>query len=139
MSESELVYLTAVDALAAMRSQTLSPMEYLEALIGRIERLEPTLNAVADRRYDEARLEAKVAAERYANGTARALEGLPVAAKEEHPMVGRVWSQGSLVLADEVAPLDHPIIERIQNSGGIIHIRTTTPEFWCAPFCHSRH
>ena len=139
MSESELAYLTATDALAAMRSTALSPVEYLEALIERIEGLEPTLNAVADRRYDEARVEAKAAANRYANGTARALEGLPVAAKEEHPMVGRVWSQGSLVLADEIAPLDHPIIERIQNAGGIIHIRTTTPEFCCAPYCHSRH
>ena len=139
MSESELAYLTATDALALMRDKSLSPVEYLEALIERIERLEPTLNAVADRRYDEARVEAAGAAQRYASGTARALEGLPVAAKEEHPMVGRVWSQGSLVLADEIAPLDHPIIERIQNAGGIIHIRTTTPEFCCAPYCHSRH
>ncbi len=138
MNESDVAYLSAVDALNAMRAKSLSPVEYLDALIGRIERLEPTLNAVADRRYDEARTEAKGAADRYANGTARALEGLPVAAKEEHPMVGRVWSQGSLVLADEIAPLDHPIIERIQGAGGIIHIRTTTPEFCCAPYCHSR-
>ena len=139
MADSGLAYLSAVDALAAMRSKALSPVEYLDALIDRIERLEPTLNAVADRRYDEARAEAKEAADRYAHGAARALEGLPVAAKEEHPMAGRVWSQGSLVLAAEIAPLDHPIIERIQDAGGVIHIRTTTPEFCCAPYCHSRH
>ena len=49
------------------------------------------------------------------------------------------WPAGRpLALADEVAPLDHPIIERIQAAGGIIHARTTTPEFCCAPYCHSR-
>ena len=35
---------------------------------------------------------------------------------------------------DEVAKYDHPIIERIQSAGGIIHIRTATPEFSCAGF-----
>jgi len=138
MAQSETHYLSAVDVLAAFRDGTLSPVDHLEVLIERIEALEPVYNAVVDRRYDEARAEAAVAAERYARGTARALEGLPVAAKEEHPMKGRSWSQGSLVLAGEVAEFDHPIIERIQAAGGIIHIRTTTPEFCCAPYCHSR-
>ena len=138
MADTELAYLSAVDALEAFRNGSLSPIDYLEALIERIERLEPTINAVAERRYAEARTEAVVAADRYAAGTARSLEGLPVAAKEEHPMAGRSWTQGSLTLVDEVAPYDHPIIERIQAAGGIIHIRTTTPEFCCAGFCHSR-
>lgn len=138
MATTDLAYLSALDALAAFRDGTLSPVDYLEALIERIERLEPTLNAVAERRYSEAREEAARSAARYKDGTARPLEGLPVAAKEEHPMSGRSWSQGSLVLAGEVAPFDHPIIERIQAAGGIIHIRTTTPEFCCAGFCHSR-
>ena len=34
-------------------------------------------------------------------------------------MTGRSWTQGSHVLADEVAHLDHPIIERIQAAGGV--------------------
>jgi len=139
MANDELAYLSALDVLAAFRSGSLSPVEYLDASIERIESLEPALNAVADRRYDEARIEAQASAARYSAGTARVLEGLPVAAKEEHPMTGRSWSQGSIALAAEVAPYDHPIIERIQGAGGIIHIRTTTPEFCCAPYCHSRH
>ncbi len=138
MADNDLAYLSAVAALAGFRDGSLSPIDYLEALIERIERLEPTINAVAERRYTEARAEAIVAADRYSAGTARPLEGLPVAAKEEHPMAGRSWTQGSLTLVDEVAPYDHPIIERIQAAGGIIHIRTTTPEFCCAGFCHSR-
>ena len=53
-------------------------------------------------------------------------------------MTGRPWTQGSLSLVDEVAEFDHPIIERIQAAGGIVHVRTTTPEFCCAGFTHSR-
>ena len=89
---------------------------------------------MVDRRYDEARAEARSAEQRYlGKGDApRPLEGLAVAAKEEQPMVGRPWQQGSMVFADEVAKYDHPIIERIQSAGGIIHIRTATPEFSCA-------
>ncbi|MEN9645728.1 MAG: hypothetical protein RL238_2397 [Actinomycetota bacterium] len=138
MSDADAVYLSATELLAAFRARTLSPVEYLELVIARVEALEPTLNAVMDRRYDEAREEAKVSAERYVHGSARALDGVPVAAKEEHPMVGRSWSQGSLAYADQVAEIDHPIIERIQAAGGIVHVRTTTPEFCCAPYCHSR-
>ena len=100
-------------------------------MIEQIETHDPLLNAVVDRRYDEARAEARAAEQRYlGKGDApRPLEGLCVAAKEEQPMAGRSWQQGSLAFADEVAKYDHPIIERIQNAGGIIHIRTATPEF----------
>ena len=135
---SDDVYRSASDLLADFTAKRLSPVEYLEVVIDRVEACEPTLNAVMDRRYDEARAEAKASADRYANGTQLPLDGVPVAAKEEHPMVGRSWTQGSLAYADLVADHDHPIIERIQAAGGIIHIRTATPEFCCTPYCHSR-
>lgn len=135
----DLPYLSAHDVLELFRRGQLSPMEHLESLIEQIETHDSVLNAVVDRRYDEARAEARAAEQRYlGKGDApRPLEGLCVAAKEEQPMVGRSWQQASLVLADEVAEYDHPIIERIQSAGGIIHIRTATPEFSCAGFTHS--
>jgi Asp-tRNA(Asn)/Glu-tRNA(Gln) amidotransferase A subunit family amidase len=138
MPDLELAYLSATDALSMFRAGTLSPVELLDALIDRIESVDGTINAVVDRRYDEARVEAKASADRYAGGgEPLPLDGLPVAAKEEHPMAGRSWRQGSHVLADVVADVDHPIIERITNAGGIVHIRTATPEFCCAGFCHT--
>lgn len=139
MPDHDLPYLAATEALQLFARRELSPVELLDAVVDRIESLEPTLNAVVDRRYDEARAEAAHAAERYLgrHGGPRPLEGLPVAAKEEHPMVGRSWTQGSLVHRDLVADHDHPVIERIQAAGGIVHIRTATPEYCCAGFCHS--
>jgi Asp-tRNA(Asn)/Glu-tRNA(Gln) amidotransferase A subunit family amidase len=136
-NDIDLAYLSATQALAMFTARTLSPVELLEALIDRIEATEGTINAVVDRRYDEARGEAKASADRYAHGQPLPLDGLPVAAKEEHPMAGRSWRQGSHVLADVVADTDHPIIERITQAGGIVHIRTATPEFCCTGFCHS--
>jgi Asp-tRNA(Asn)/Glu-tRNA(Gln) amidotransferase A subunit family amidase len=140
MDDLDLVYLSAVETLALFRRRELSPVELLDAAIEQVERCEPTLNAVIDRRYEEARAEASAAADRYASrsGSALPLDGLPVAAKEEHPMVGRSWSQGSLVFADLVADEDHPVIERVQAAGGVIHIRTATPEFCSAAFTESK-
>ena len=135
----DLHYQSAHETLELFRSGHLSPVEHLEALIDRVEACDSSINAVIDRRYDEARAEAREAAQRYlGKGDApRPLEGLCIAAKEEQPMAGRSWKQGSLAFADEVAKYDHPIIERIQRAGGVIHIRTATPEFSCAGFCHS--
>lgn len=137
---TELHYQSAHDVLDLFRRGELSPMEHLESLIEQIETNDPVLNAVVDRRYDEARAEARSAEQRYLGkgDSPRPLEGLCVAAKEEHPMVGRSWQQGALPFVDEVAKYDHPIIDRIQNAGGIIHIRTATPEFSCAGFTHSK-
>lgn len=140
MDVAEIPYLSVGQLLAAYQTRTLSPVEVVDVLIDRTEAHEPTLNAVVDRRYDEARAEARVAEARWmgADGGPRPLEGVPVAAKEEHPMRGRSWAQGSLSQRDLVADEDHPIIERIQGAGGIVHIRTATPEFSCAGWCHSR-
>jgi aspartyl-tRNA(Asn)/glutamyl-tRNA(Gln) amidotransferase subunit A len=135
-----LVYLPAAEALARFRDGSLSPVELLEALIERTEQANPTVNSVAERLFEEARAAAAAAADVYANRPheARALEGLPVAAKAEQPIAGRLFTDGSLAFAERVADVTHPILERIVAAGGIIHLRTTTPEFSCAPFTHSK-
>ena len=136
---SELNYLPAVEVLRRFRDKSLSPVEYLNALVERVEETEPFINAVAERLFDEARAGAKMAEDVYAlrPSEARTLEGLPVAAKAEHPIKGKLFTDGSLAFKDRIADVTHPIIERIIGAGGIIHLRTTTPEFSCAPFTHS--
>jgi aspartyl-tRNA(Asn)/glutamyl-tRNA(Gln) amidotransferase subunit A len=137
---SELNYLTATEVLARFRDRSLSPVEYLDALVTRIDQTEPMINAVAERLFEEANDDAQRASQVYATRPedARPLEGLPVAAKEEHPIAGRTFSEGSLAYADRISDVTHPIIQRIRGAGGIVHIRTKTPEFSCAPYTHSR-
>ncbi|NUR90082.1 MAG: amidase [Nonomuraea sp.] len=110
----------------------------MTAVIDRAEAVEPHVNALSERFFEEALAQAKQAEDAYARGTAGPLEGLPVATKDEQPIAGKRASDGSLVFADEIAEVTHPVIERIQAAGGIVHARTTTPEFCCAAFTHSR-
>ena len=135
---TDLAYITASDALAGFAAKTLSPVEVLDALIARAEAVEPAINAFCWTRYDEARAEAKLAEQRWHDGTARPLEGIVTAIKDEVPIAGQPWSMGSVVYQDLVAEETSPFAQRMFNAGVIQHARTTTPEFSCAGFTHSK-
>jgi aspartyl-tRNA(Asn)/glutamyl-tRNA(Gln) amidotransferase subunit A len=130
----------AAEALAAFEARRLSPVELMEAVVERIERLDPLVNAITDRYFEEALAEAKNAERSYGgHGPApRALEGLPIAIKDETEIAGRVSTSGSFLLREHVGTHDAPVVERIRASGGIVHARTATPEFSCVPYTHSR-
>ncbi len=136
----ELQYLSAVDALRLFRTRELSPVELMTAVIDRAEKVEPTINAFAATRYEEALDAARAAERRYAGGVdvPRALEGVPVAVKEEAPIAGQPNTLGSLPLKDEVADHTAVFVQRILDEGGIVHARTTTPEFSCTAVTWSR-
>ncbi|MRH87633.1 amidase [Nocardia sp. SYP-A9097] len=140
-SADDLVYLDATDALRLFAARALSPVELMRAVIERTEKVEPAINAFTERLFDEAMTQAEQAERRYLGkdgGAPRPLEGLPIAAKEKHAMAGRSLTEGSLVNEGVVAEENAPVIDRIINAGGIIHARTTTPEFSVAPFTRSR-
>lgn len=137
--DDDLHYVGAGEALRRFRSKELSPVELMQAVIARAEAVEPTINAFTLTFFEEALEEAGKAADRYASGEdVRPLEGLPVAMKDEVPIAGQRWSQGSLIYQDLVADHTAPIAERVLAAGGIVHARTTTPEFSCAGFTHTR-
>jgi aspartyl-tRNA(Asn)/glutamyl-tRNA(Gln) amidotransferase subunit A len=129
--------LTAVDALAQMRAKELSPVELLDSVWARADAVEDVVNALTERR-DEARAEAETSAARFTTGEdIRPLEGLPVALKEEVPVEGWRMRYGSLAV-DEIATDTAPIAERIFAAGAVVHARTTTPEFSCTGYTHSK-
>jgi aspartyl-tRNA(Asn)/glutamyl-tRNA(Gln) amidotransferase subunit A len=137
---SDLHYLPATEALRMFRSRELSPVELLTAVIARAEAVEPAINAFAETRYEQALEAARAAQERYAASgpPPLALDGLPVAVKEEAPIAGQRNTLGSLPLRDAVAEHTAAFVQRIIDAGGIVHARTTTPEFSCAPFTWTR-
>src|SRR5215471_10683688 len=126
-------YLSANEALRLFRSGELSPVDLLCAVIERAAAVESSVNAFAETFYEQALDAARMAEKRYRYGDARPLEGLPVAVKEEAPIVGQRSTQGSLPLRHEVADETAVVVQRIIEAGGIVHARTTTPEFCCAP------
>lgn len=135
---TELHYLDAATALRLFRTRELSPVELMDAVIARTEAVNGEINALTETLFDEALPAARLAAAKYARGRdITPLLGLPVAAKEKHGLKGKTLSQGLVARKDELAVADHPVIERIKRAGGIIHARTTTPEFSCATVTHS--
>lgn len=136
----ELHRLTARDALGLFRSRELSPVELMEGVIRRAEDVEPAINAFPHTYFDEALASARVAEACYAGSGSRprALEGIPVAIKDETPIMGQPLTQASLIHRDDVADYTALVAQRILGAGGIVHARAATPEFSSAAFTHSR-
>jgi len=137
---TELCYLPATEALRLFRARELSPVELLDAVIARAEDVEPTVNALCHTFFDRAVEQAREAEARYMGKgePPRPLEGVATAVKEEEPVAGEPWTQGSLIYKDLVAEESSAFAQRIIDSGAIVHARSTAPEFSCAAFTHSR-
>jgi len=137
---SEIHYLSATDALRRFRSRELSPVELVHAVLDRADKVEPAINAFAELFPEQALEQAREAESRYAGSGSepRPLEGIPVAVKEEAPIAGQRNTLGSLPLRDVVAQETAAFVQRILDAGAIVHARTTTPEFSCAPVTWSK-
>lgn len=137
---SEIAYLSALDALAKFRDRSLSPVEYLDALLTQIDLVEDKVGAVAFRFDDEAHAAARTAEAVYLSPTAepRQLEGIPVGIKDEMGVLGQPCTYGSLIFKDHMSTGTAPLAERALAAGAYVHIRTRTPEFSCIGMTHSR-
>lgn len=129
--------MTATEATGLLSRRELSPVELLDAVVARTERTEPLIGAVTEQMLDDAYAAARESEQRFKDGTARPLEGIPLMLKEEQPIAGRLSEEGSLLERGNVSAVTHPIVDRIFNSGAVVHGRTTTPEFCCAPVTHT--
>ena len=135
MSDNELCYMTADEAISAFKAKTLSPVELVDAVIDQSEKVNDTVNAFTYTFFDEARAKAKLAEKNYANGEKTGdLEGLPIGIKDESGIKGQPLSKGSLIYKDYIAEDTSPVNQRVLDAGGIVHARTATPEFSCAGF-----
>ena len=76
----DLCYMSAIEALAAFKARTLSPVELMKAVIARCEAVNPALNLVTYSYFDRALEQAKAAEARYGktDGRLRAARGAAV-------------------------------------------------------------
>ncbi|WP_157341002.1 MULTISPECIES: amidase [Nocardioides] len=135
----ELHHLTATAAKDLFVTRELSPVELLDAVVARTEKVGGAVNALTEQMLDEAYDAAREAEIRYAgSGPApRALEGIPLLLKEEQAIAGRTLENGSFLMKGQVSPYTHPVVERVQAAGAVVHGRTTTPEFSIMTVTHS--
>ncbi len=114
--------------LAALRAGDLSSEDLLSLALDRIDALNGTLNAVVAQDRDGARAAARAADARYASGTARPLEGLPITIKDAFEVRGFAATCGSTRLADHHPADDAPAVARLRAAGAVLVGKTNVPE-----------
>src|SRR5919112_277180 len=103
-----------------VRRREISARELLEAHLTRIERIDPSLNAVVTLDADGARTAADAADAALATGEEVVpLHGLPVAHKDTHATGGMRTTWGSPLHADTVPLLDELVVARLKAGGAI--------------------
>ncbi|MEZ4238807.1 MAG: amidase [Myxococcota bacterium] len=120
--------LSATELGARYRQGALDPVEAVEACIARIEEVNPALNAVIARRYDEARAEARAASARIAAGGAPALCGVPITVKEFVAVRGMPHTGGLEHRRHVVAERDAAVVRRLRGAGAVVLGVTNAPE-----------
>jgi len=121
--------LDATDAIRMIRRGELTPDDLLASCIAQIEQVDPVVNAMITRAYDQAREQAHMATLAASRGDSLGpLHGLPVAIKDIQATRGIRTTYGSAAYADNIPEEDAGIVQRIRQAGGIIIGKTNIPE-----------
>ncbi len=125
----DLMYLDATAQAELVRNGELRAIELVDAAIGRIEQLNPEINAVIATFYERAREQAAAAP------VDTPFAGVPFLLKDiVAEYEGTPISEGSAFLAGNyISKQDSELVRRYRRSGLIILGKTNTPEFALLP------
>ena len=130
MTDQDLCFFPATLLVQMIRAKQVSPVEVMQAIINRVERLEPKINAFAYFDGDRALDRAKVAEAQLARGEAQgALFGLPVTIKDLAVTGDMPTERGSWIEKGNQPDTDAPFVQRLKMAGAIPLGKTTTSEF----------
>jgi Asp-tRNA(Asn)/Glu-tRNA(Gln) amidotransferase A subunit family amidase len=136
MDATDLCYTPATELGRLIRARTLSPVELADAVLARIERLNPKLNAYLTVTAEHARALAKAAEARAARGELRGpLDGIPYSIKDLEPTAGIRTTYGSKFFEQNVPAEDGVVAARLRASGGVLLGKTNTPHFGYKDMC----
>lgn len=129
----DLTFLDATAQAELIRKKEVQPTELVEAAIERIERLNPTINAVVTPMYDKGR---EAALGKLAEGP---FSGVPFLIKDLLAYYKGVrMTLGSQLMSDFVPDHDSELVTRLKRAGLIILGKTNTPEFGILPTTEPR-
>jgi len=113
-----------------IRSRELSAAELLEAVLARIEAVNPSVNAIVTLAPEQARAAAIGLDARAARGSfVGPLHGLPIAIKDLAETAGIRTTFGSPIFASYVPDFDAPHVALLKAAGAVVIGKTNTPEF----------
>src|SRR6516165_3408476 len=131
--------LSAAGLVRAYRRRELSPVEVTQAVLQRIERLNPHYNAFCLVDADGALRSAKRSEERWQkNEPLSFIDGVPATIKDLVLTKGWPTLRGSRTVdASQSGDEDAPATQRLREAGAVLLGKTTTPEFGWKGVCDS--
>jgi aspartyl-tRNA(Asn)/glutamyl-tRNA(Gln) amidotransferase subunit A len=127
--DSDLCDLTIRELHGLYDAGRVSPVDVMQAVLARIEQLDPTVNAfcqIAPDALDMARQSEQRWRKKRPLGP---LDGVPISIKDNVDVSPLATRYGSRVTNDAPAPHDSPCVARLRESGAICFGKTTLPDF----------
>jgi amidase len=116
--------------IEALRQRKISSRELLELYLRRVERFNPTINAVVTLDAERAFAEADAADDAIARGESKGpLHGLPMTVKDCLETAGLRTTAGADVFAGHVPTRDAEAVARLRAAGAIVFGKTNLPSF----------
>ena len=126
---SEWIYQSATALAAAIRNKQISAHELVKACLGRIEEVNPRLNAVVQVASEQALQDARDADQALAHGGAVGpLHGVPFTLKDAIETKGVICTGGTEGRAQYVPYEDAVVVKRLREAGAILLGKTNCPE-----------
>jgi len=134
MDNTRVCFMSAAQMAEAVRTRKVSPVEIMEAILERIERLNPVVNAYCTLAASEAMAQAKNAETMVVQGRELGpLHGVPVSVKDLIFTSGIRTTAGSRIYENFIPQQDAIAVERLKKAGAIVVGKTNTSEFgWVA-------
>lgn len=127
---TDLAFLGLVEASRLIAGRKLSLVEYLNALLARIERLDAKYHAFIRVLPESARAAAREAEAEITAGTVRGpLHGVPVGLKDIIDLAGVPTTCHSKIFAEHAAQADAVVTTRLKAAGAVIPGKLATHEF----------
>ncbi|MGD9792980.1 MAG: amidase [Acidimicrobiia bacterium] len=139
MADVELAWTSAWRLRELIGSGEISPVEVIDSCLARIEAIEPHLHSLVTVDAEQARAQAKVAADAVTKRQPLGpLHGVPVALKDELWTQGIASTGGSALFSRFVPTRDGTVAERLRAAGAIIVAKSALPEFATWPRTKTR-
>jgi|RhiMethySRZTD1v2_1073278.scaffolds.fasta_scaffold00200_53 aspartyl-tRNA(Asn)/glutamyl-tRNA(Gln) amidotransferase subunit A len=127
---TDLAFMPLAEASRRIRAREMSPVDLTQALLARIERLDPAINAFLLVTAESALAEAKTAEAEIARGHWRgALHGIPYAAKDLIDVAGLATTCHSKLRRDHRAAADAAVIAQLRAAGAVLIGKLALHEF----------
>src|SRR5579872_328237 len=133
-TNGELCWMSARELAGRVRRRQVSPVEIVDAVLARIDEVNPDLNAYCTVAHEAARRAARAAERAVMKGAALGpLHGVPFSAKDMIVTDGVRTTFGSRLFAHNVPNEDAPSVARMKRAGAILVGKTNTSEMgWIA-------